>query len=265
MTINQNSKKDLVAKKGKLYLVDLAGIEKISKTGATGHTLEEAKLINKSLTTLGMVISSLMDIKSTHVPYTESKLTHVLQESLGGNSKTFLIITCSPSINKESESLSPLRFGEKAKKIKNKPHINKEVTVAELKVVIQNLEAQLAKAGNDKVCGYGKYRIDGDVYKEYWENDKANGEGVYISSDGGRRKGFRVNDGQNGYSTEQYKNGELFKGKYIMGNKEGFKNGNKYTRERHNRKLNGKGTYVFYDNREYASDFKDNSMHGFEN
>ena len=146
MTINQNNKKDGVAKTGKLYLVDLAGSEKISKTGATGHTLEEAKIINKSLTTLGMVINSLTDGKSTHIPYRESKLTRVLQESLGGNSKTCLIITCSPSIYNESETLSTLRFGERAKRIKNKPKINKEVTVAELQVIIGNLEGQLAKA-----------------------------------------------------------------------------------------------------------------------
>ena len=146
MTVSQNNRKDGVAKTGKLYLVDLAGSEKISKTGATGHTLEEAKIINKSLTTLGMVINSLTDGKSTHIPYRESKLTRVLQESLGGNSKTCLIITCSPSIYNESETLSTLRFGERAKKIKNKPKINKEVTVAELQVIVGNLEEKLAKA-----------------------------------------------------------------------------------------------------------------------
>lgn len=83
-------------KTGQLYLVDLAGSEKISKTGAAGQTLEEAKMINKSLTTLGKVIFALTDKKATHVPYRESKLTRILSESLGGNSKTCLIITCSP-------------------------------------------------------------------------------------------------------------------------------------------------------------------------
>lgn len=140
MNIHQNNIKDLVAKTGKLYLVDLAGSEKISKTGASGLTLEEAKTINKSLTTLGMVINNLTDSKSQHVPYRESKLTRVLQESLGGNSKTCLIITCSPSSYNEAESLSTLRFGLRAKKIKNKPKINKEVTVAELKIEIEKLE-----------------------------------------------------------------------------------------------------------------------------
>ena len=146
LTINQTNKIEGFSKIGKLYLVDLAGSEKISKTGATGHTLEEAKIINKSLTTLGRVINNLTDGKSTHIPYRESKLTRVLQESLGGNSKTCLIITCSPSIYNESESLSTLRFGERAKKIKNKPKINKEITVAELQKLVTQLKEQLKKA-----------------------------------------------------------------------------------------------------------------------
>jgi len=146
LTITQTNKKEGGSKIGKLYLVDLAGSEKISKTGATGHTLEEAKIINKSLTTLGRVINNLTDGKSTHVPYRESKLTRVLQESLGGNSKTCLIITCSPSIYNETESLSTLRFGERAKKIKNKPKINKEITVAELQKLVEQLKENLKKA-----------------------------------------------------------------------------------------------------------------------
>ena len=146
LTINQSNKKEGYSKIGKLYLVDLAGSEKISKTGVTGHTLEEAKIINKSLTTLGRVINNLTDGKSTHIPYRESKLTRVLQESLGGNSKTCLIITCSPSIYNESETLSTLRFGERAKKIKNKPKINKEITVAELQKLVLSLKDTIKKA-----------------------------------------------------------------------------------------------------------------------
>ena len=140
LTIHQKNTKTLEAKKGKLYLVDLAGSEKISKTGSTGLTLEEGKIINKSLSTLGMVINALTDGKSSHIPYRESKLTRVLQESLGGNAKTCLIITCSPSQFNESETLSTLRFGTRAKKIKNKPKINKEETVQELKLQIEKLE-----------------------------------------------------------------------------------------------------------------------------
>jgi len=72
-------------------------------------------MINKSLTTLGMVIMALTDGKSNHIPYRESKLTRVLSESLGGNAKTCLIITCSPSPYNEAESLSTMRFGLRAK------------------------------------------------------------------------------------------------------------------------------------------------------
>ena len=146
LTINQTNKKEGFSKIGKLYLVDLAGSEKISKSGVTGFNLIEAEKINLSLTTLGRVIYNLTDGKSQHVPYRESKLTRVLQESLGGNSKTCLIITCSPSIYNESETLSTLRFGERAKKIKNKPKINKEVTVAELQKLIAQLKENLKKA-----------------------------------------------------------------------------------------------------------------------
>lgn len=143
ITVTQNNTKDLSAKIGKLYLVDLAGSEKVSKTGAEGKRLDEAKNINKSLTTLGMVIYALTDGKSTHIPYRDSKLTRVLQDSLGGNSKTCLIITCSPSPLNEMETISTLRFGVRAKNIKNKPKINREYTVAELKIMLARATEQI--------------------------------------------------------------------------------------------------------------------------
>lgn len=143
LLIKSTNVDDMSIKTGKLFLVDLAGSEKIAKTGATGLTLEEAKNINKSLTTLGMVINSLTDEKSSHVPYRESKVTRILQESLGGNSKTCLIITCSPSNSNDSETLSTLRFGTRAKTIENKPKINKEVSVVELRHEIEKLELLL--------------------------------------------------------------------------------------------------------------------------
>jgi kinesin family member 5 len=129
MTITQTNNSDFSTKTGKLFLVDLAGSEKVSKTGAKGQTLDEAKAINKSLTTLGIVIKALTDGKSTHVPYRDSKLTRILSESLGGNSKTCLIITCSPASFNEAETISTLRFGKRAKKVRNKPKINKEVSL----------------------------------------------------------------------------------------------------------------------------------------
>lgn len=142
LTISQNNTVDYSARTGKLYLVDLAGSEKVLKTGAEGKRLEEAKGINKSLTMLGLVIYSLTDGKSTHVPYRDSKLTRVLQDSLGGNAKTSLIITCSPHPYNEAETLSTLRFGIRAKAIKNKPKVNRELTVAELKLMLAKAERE---------------------------------------------------------------------------------------------------------------------------
>jgi kinesin family protein 5 len=140
MSIHQNNLHEMSAKTGKLFLVDLAGSEKIAKTGAEGKTLEEAKKINQSLSALGNVINALTDGKTHHIPYRNSKLTRVLQESLGGNSRTTLIITCSPSIFNEQETLGTLRFGFRAKSIKNTPKINREFTVAELQLLLEKAE-----------------------------------------------------------------------------------------------------------------------------
>ena len=145
-------------KKGTLYLVDLAGSEKVGKTGATGMRLEEAKNINASLTTLGMVINALCDGNS-HIPYRDSKLTQILMDALGGNSKTTLIICCNPELSHTSETLSTLRFGERAKRIQNKARVNEELSVAELqsllakaKLEIKQLKMQLAAAtGNNSL------------------------------------------------------------------------------------------------------------------
>lgn len=143
LTVTQNNTVDYSARTGKMYLVDLAGSEKVLKTGAENKRLEEAKAINKSLTMLGIVIFSLTEGKASHTPYRDSKLTRVLQDSLGGNSKTTLIITCSPHSYNEAETLSTLRFGTRAKAVKNKPIINRELTVDELKLMVAKLEREV--------------------------------------------------------------------------------------------------------------------------
>merc|ERR1711953_1182423 len=113
---------------GKLYLVDLAGSEKVGKTGAEGTILDEAKNINKSLSALGNVIAALADGNKTHIPYRDSKLTRILQESLGGNAKTTVVICASPALYNEAETKSTLMFGVRAKTIKNSVVANVELT-----------------------------------------------------------------------------------------------------------------------------------------
>lgn len=111
---------------GKLHLVDLAGSERQSKTGATGKRLKEATKINLSLSTLGNVISALVDGKSSHIPYRNSKLTRLLQDSLGGNSKTLMFANIGPAKYNYDETLSTLRYANRAKNIKNHAKINED-------------------------------------------------------------------------------------------------------------------------------------------
>ena len=128
---NMDTQKEL---DGKIYLVDLAGSETVAKTGATGIKFEEAKKINKSLSALGNVIAKLSSgDKNAHIPYRDSKLTRILQESLGGNSKTTIIICCSPAAFNESETISTLEFGKRAKKITNVVCANETLTAEEWK------------------------------------------------------------------------------------------------------------------------------------
>ena len=140
VTVTQRHLETGSTKTGKLFLVDLAGSEMVRKTHASGQQLEEAKTINKSLSALGLVINALTDEKAQHFPYRDSKLTRVLQDSLGGNSKTVLVINTSPSSYNASETLSTCRFGSRAKSITNKPKINEERSVEELSALLQKAE-----------------------------------------------------------------------------------------------------------------------------
>ncbi|XP_073457584.1 kinesin-like protein KIF17 [Aquarana catesbeiana] len=138
---------------GKLNLVDLAGSERQSKTGATGERLKEATKINLSLSALGNVISALVDGKSTHIPYRDSKLTRLLQDSLGGNTKTLMVACLSPADNNYDETLSTLRYANRAKNIKNKPRINedpKDALLREYQEEIKKLKTMLTHQSDIK-------------------------------------------------------------------------------------------------------------------
>lgn len=150
INITQENTDEAVTKKGKLYLVDLAGSERVGKTNAVGKVLDEGKLINKSLFNLGSVINALTD-GLPHVPYRNSKLTRLLQDCFGGNSKTTLIITCSPVLFNEQETISSLKFGIRAKTIKNKVTQNAELSREQLMKLLEEektkstrLEAHIA-------------------------------------------------------------------------------------------------------------------------
>ena len=146
LEVIQNFKKEKIIKKGILNLVDLAGSEKVSKTGAVGETLEEAKKINLSLSTLGNVIHALTSKDSLgHVPFRDSKLTRILKESLGGNYKTYLIVTCSPHSFNLDEIISSLNFAKRVKCIKNKYKINIKYSYEELQNLVEQLSEKINK------------------------------------------------------------------------------------------------------------------------
>jgi kinesin family protein 3/17 len=138
-------------KMGKMSLVDLAGSERANKTGATGDRLKEGCKINLSLSALGNVISALVEGKGGHVPYRDSKLTRLLQDSLGGNTKTVMVANISPADFNYEETLSTLRYASRAKKIQNKPKVNEDPKDAMLKAFqeeIKKLKEQLELASS---------------------------------------------------------------------------------------------------------------------
>ena len=128
---------------GKLNLVDLAGSERVRVTGATGKRLEESKKINQSLSALGNVIAALTDTKPrTHIPYRDSKLTRLLEDSLGGNCKTTMMAMISPAEDAFGESLSSIKFANRAKNIRNIPKINADI---DQKTLLRKYEVELKK------------------------------------------------------------------------------------------------------------------------
>uniref|UniRef100_A0A668A8M0 Kinesin family member 13A n=1 Tax=Myripristis murdjan TaxID=586833 RepID=A0A668A8M0_9TELE len=145
-------------KVSKMSLVDLAGSERVSKTGAAGERLKEGSNINKSLTTLGCVISALADQsagkgKAKFVPYRDSVLTWLLKDNLGGNSKTAMIATVSPAADNYEETLSTLRYADRAKRIVNHAVVNEDPNariIRELREEVEKLKVQLCQAESMK-------------------------------------------------------------------------------------------------------------------
>jgi kinesin family member 4 len=157
---NSSSKNNNELIKSKFHLVDLAGSERQSKTKAEGLRLKEGININLGLLALGNVISVLGEDNPTnkpkHVPYRESKLTRLLQDSLGGNSHTLMIACASPADSNCEETLNTLRYADRARKIKNKPIVNIDPQAAELATLrqqVQNLKAQIFQLTNGAGVG----------------------------------------------------------------------------------------------------------------
>eukprot|EP00656_Telonema_subtile_P050471 TRINITY_DN6542_c0_g1_i1.p1 TRINITY_DN6542_c0_g1~~TRINITY_DN6542_c0_g1_i1.p1 ORF type:complete len:842 (-),score=356.70 TRINITY_DN6542_c0_g1_i1:123-2648(-) len=130
-------------KVGKLNLVDLAGSERVRVTGATGKRLEESRKINQSLSALGNVVSALTDPKArSHIPFRDAKLTRILEDSLGGNCKTTMMAMVSPALEVYHESMSTLKFANRAKHIQNCAQVNLDL---DQKALLSKYEAELGK------------------------------------------------------------------------------------------------------------------------
>jgi len=142
ITITQTSidESEIVSK---LNLVDLAGSENVGRSEVHGIALAEAQNINKSLSALGNVINALTEVGREHIPYRDSKLTYILQDSLGGNSKTVIIATASPNTYVLSETLSTMKFAKRAKEIKNAPKVNKNESYTNLLKTISMLDKKI--------------------------------------------------------------------------------------------------------------------------
>ena len=166
----------------------MAGSERTNKTGATGQTLKEGIKINMSLTALGNVISSLVDGKTTHIPYRDSKLTRLLQDSLGGNTKTVMIAACSPADYNHEETLSTLRYAARAKAIKNKPVVNEDPKDALLKQYEEEIKKlkemldQMNKGGGGPrqshiaVASLQRWETNANIKMDLDNNDEKNKE-----------------------------------------------------------------------------------------
>ncbi|KAI8853661.1 P-loop containing nucleoside triphosphate hydrolase protein [Chytridium lagenaria] len=148
-TSTQDCNQTIGRKRSKIHLIDLAGSERADSTGAVGQRLKEGSAINQSLSCLGNVINALTTQGQRHVPYRDSKLTYLLSDSLGGNSLTLMITCCTPTPKNYLESLSTLRFAERAKKVQNRAKINMDTNalrILQLEEEVKSLKLMLEQA-----------------------------------------------------------------------------------------------------------------------
>jgi kinesin family protein 3/17 len=168
LEIEEGEDKNKKIRSGKLNLVDLAGSERVSKTNASGQTFEEGKKINLSLTALGSVIDALSSNRK-HIPYKDSKLTRLLADSLGGNTKTVMFANVSPASFNYDETVGTLRYASRAKLIKNAPKINedpKDALLRQYEEEIKALKAQLENGGIPLSQGGNGEEITEVIYEE---------------------------------------------------------------------------------------------------
>ncbi|KAI5808543.1 hypothetical protein DFH27DRAFT_593710 [Peziza echinospora] len=167
----QTAEGEDILRTGKLNLVDLAGSENIGRSGAENKRAREAGMINQSLLTLGRVINHLVD-KSQHIPYRESKLTRLLQDSLGGRTKTCIIATISPNKDSLEETMSTLDYAARAKNIRNKPQVNqlvaKKALIKEYVLEIERLKGDLVAARQKN----GVYMTD-ESFRDFTEQSES--------------------------------------------------------------------------------------------
>ena len=168
---NTNSNVEKSITRSMLYLVDLAGSERVKKSKAENLRLKETQKINYSLLVLGNCIQSLTDKRSIHISYRDSKLTRLLQDSLGGNAKTMMIVTISPSSYNTDETISSLNFANRAMKVQNKPMINKSI---DYRALVNKLQNDLDKL-NDQ---YALLKLAYDEIDE--ENSKLKNGELYV-------------------------------------------------------------------------------------
>ncbi|KAJ3192817.1 Kinesin-like protein kif3a [Irineochytrium annulatum] len=145
-------------KRSKIHLIDLAGSERAESTGAQGQRLKEGAAINLSLSSLGNVISALTTPGTHHVPYRDSKLTYLLSDSLGGNAYTLMLTCATPTAKNYQESMSTLRFAERAKKVVNNATMNVDhniLRIMQLEAEVAALKAQLEDCARKHGCGGG--------------------------------------------------------------------------------------------------------------